>query len=112
MPSMTTTRDGREVALSRDDVRREFVARVDGGVAARAEFMQTPELVVFTHTETDPVFEGQGVASVLVRWALDDVRSRGYQVLPVCPFVSAYIGRHPDEYADLLYRSKTETVHD
>lgn len=109
---MTTTKDGRPIELSRDDDRRQYVAVVDGRVAALAEFMQTPELVVFTHTETDPTFEGQGVASRLVRWALEDARSRGYSVLPVCPFVSGFIARHQDEYADLVYRSRTETVHD
>jgi len=105
---MTTTKDGRAVELTRDDEQREFVARVEGRVAARAEFMQTPELVVFTHTETDPAFEGQGVASQLVRWALEDVRARGYLVLPVCPFVSAYLGRHQEQYADLVYRRPDE----
>jgi predicted GNAT family acetyltransferase len=109
---MATTRDGRAVELARNDERREYTARIDGRVAVLAEYMQTPELVVFTHTETDPSFEGQGVASQLVRWALDDARSRGYSVLPVCPFVAGYIARHQDEYADLVYRSKTETVHD
>ncbi|WP_088315402.1 GNAT family N-acetyltransferase [Kineosporia sp. R_H_3] len=109
---MTTTKDGRPVELARDEERRQFTATVDGTVAALAEYMQTPELVVFTHTETDPAFEGQGVASALVRWALDDVRSRGYAVLPVCPFVSGWIGRHMEEYGDLLYTSTTKTVHD
>ncbi len=108
----TTTRDGRTVELSRDDERRQFTAVVEGHVAALAAFMQTPELVVFTHTETDPTFEGQGVASQLVRWALDDVRSRGFSVLPVCPFVSGFVGRHIEEYGDLVYRSRTEQVHD
>jgi hypothetical protein len=109
---MTTTKDGRPVELARNEDRRQFTATVDGTVAALAEYMQTPELVVFTHTETDPAFEGQGVASALVRWALDDARARGYAVLPVCPFVSGWVSRHMEEYGDLLYKSKTETVHD
>lgn len=100
---MPTTTDGRDVELTRDDVQRRFVARVDGEVAAIAEFLQTPDLIVFTHTETDPRFEGQGVASQLIRWALDQTRVRGFSVLPTCPFVAAYVGRHP-EYQDLVYR--------
>jgi uncharacterized protein len=104
---MATTRDGRPVEFGRDDEQRRFVATVEGRIAAVAEFMQTPDLVVFTHTETDPAFEGQGVASQLVAWALDDTRRRAYAVLPTCPFVAGYIGRHP-EYADLVYRSKGE----
>ena len=108
----STTKDGRPVELSRDDDGKRYTASVDGRVAALAEFIPTAELVVFTHTETDPSFEGQGVASQLVRWALDDVRARGLAVLPLCPFVKAYIAKHADEYADLVYASKTTVVHD
>ena len=68
--------------------------------------------MVFTHTETDPTFEGQGVASQLVSWALDDVRGQGLRVLALCPFVKEYIARHPDEYGDLVYASRTTVVHD
>jgi hypothetical protein len=113
MASMTaTTKDGRAVDLTRDEPHKRYVASVAGHPAAVAEYMTTQELVVFTHTETDPSFEGQGVASQLVGWALDDVRSQGLAVLPLCPFVKAYIGRHMDEYGDLVYQSRTKTVHD
>ncbi len=107
-----TTRDGRALELARDDDHKRYTGNVEGHLAALAEYIPTPELVVFTHTETDPSFEGQGVASQLVRWALDDVRGRGLHVLPLCPFVKAYIGRHADEYGDLVYASRTTTVHD
>ena len=40
------------------------------------------------------------------------MRARGLAVLPLCPFVKAYIGKHPDEYADLVYTSRTTVVHD
>jgi predicted GNAT family acetyltransferase len=57
--------------------------------------------VVFTHTEVDPKFEGQGVASALVQAALDQVRASGRDVVAFCPYVKGWIGRHPD-YQDLL----------
>ena len=110
--STAATRDGRPLDLARDDSHKRYTGTVDGTVAALAEYIPTPELVVFTHTETDPSFEGQGVASQLVRWALDDVRGRGLHVLPLCPFVKAYIGKHLDEYGDLVYGSRTTVVHD
>lgn len=107
-----TTKDGRPVEFARDDANKAYTASVEGRVAARAVFMPAGELIVFTHTETDSAFEGQGVASQLVRWALDDVRARGLRVAPLCPFVKAYIGRHSDEYGDLVFRSGTTVVHD
>ncbi|MDM7855187.1 GNAT family N-acetyltransferase [Cellulomonas alba] len=60
--------------------------------------------VAFTHTEVDPAYEGQGIAGVLVRAALDSVRASGRDVIALCPYVKAWIGRHPD-YADLLHHA-------
>ena len=53
------------------------------------------------HTDVAPKWEGKGVGSTLVQGALDDVRARGLKVQPICPFVAAYIRRHP-EYQDLV----------
>ncbi len=62
------------------------------------------DVVTMTHTEVDPELEGQGIGGELVRQALDDVRAHGLRVRPSCPFVAAYIRRHP-EYADLVSES-------
>lgn len=80
-----------------------FEARLDGELAGFAEYKLTSDLIVFTHTEVDPAFEGKGVGSALARHALDDVRERGnLKVLATCPFIKAWIGKHP-EYIELLY---------
>ena len=92
--------------------RTRYEARVDGELAAFADYIPTGELLAFTHTEVLPAFEGKGVGSTLVREALDDVRGRQRSVLAVCPFVSGWIARHREDYGDLLYRSKTGVVRD
>jgi predicted GNAT family acetyltransferase len=53
------------------------------------------------HTEVPQALSGQGVATKLIRGALDMVRAQGLEVVPQCPFVSAFMGKHP-EYNDLL----------
>jgi uncharacterized protein len=55
----------------------------------------------FVHTEIDDRFAGHGLASILIRAALDTVRARGISVLPYCPFVKRFIQKHP-EYVDLV----------
>jgi predicted GNAT family acetyltransferase len=107
---MTATADGRSIDLTRDERGRRYLAAVDGQVIGEAEFLLTPDLIVFTHTMIDPSFDGQGIGSALVRWALDDARSRGYSVLPTCPFVRGYLDRHAEEYADLVHRSPDESA--
>jgi predicted GNAT family acetyltransferase len=55
----------------------------------------------FSHTETDERFQGQGLASILVKEALDQVKAKGAAVLPYCPFMRAWIRRHP-AYVELV----------
>jgi predicted GNAT family acetyltransferase len=61
--------------------------------------------ITLVHTEVEPALEGQGLGNVLVRGALDDIRSRGLELHPLCPFVAAYIKRHPED-ADLVTRER------
>lgn len=91
-----------EITVVRNESRNRYEALVDGAVAGFAQFRAgTPGQAIFWHTEVDPAYEGKGIGSVLARHALDDVRARGEQVIAQCPFIAAYIKRHP-EYADLL----------
>ena len=78
----------------------EFELVVDGH-RALAAYQMEGDTIVFTHTIVPKAIEGRGVASKLIRAALDSARDRGLKVVPQCPFVAAYIKRHPDTQ-DLL----------
>jgi predicted GNAT family acetyltransferase len=83
-----------------------FEARLDGRLAGFAEYQLTDELIVFTHTEVLPEFEGRGVGSAIAKAALDQVRTAGVRkVLPVCPFIKGWIQRHPD-YLAITYGAR------
>ena len=73
----------------------------EGQVAGFAEYTLGGPVITFTHTVVDPAHEGKGVASTLVRTALDEVRGRGLRVIPRCAYVRSWIDKHPD-YADLV----------
>lgn len=80
----------------------QFDLVVGGVPAGRSEFRDRPGGVrVFTHTEVDPAYGGRGLATLLVRQALDATRAAGLTIRPSCPFVRAFVERHPD-YADLV----------
>jgi len=68
---------------------------------AFSEYTLDGDVMTFTHTIVPPSLEGQGVGSRLVEGALTQARARGLKVRPLCSFVRAYIGRHP-EWQDLL----------
>ncbi|MCW3818810.1 N-acetyltransferase [Micromonospora sp. DR5-3] len=91
-----------DVSITDVPERRRYEARVDGQLAAIAEYLPADDTVVFTHTQAFDGYEGKGVASALIRSALDDVRRKQLSVLPVCPFVAQFVQRHPEDYADLI----------
>ena len=72
-----------------------------GGHTAVAEYRLTPGVITFTHTGVDPALRGRGIASRLVRGALEAVRAQDLKVVPKCSFVASYIARH-SEFGDLL----------
>jgi hypothetical protein len=83
-----------------DDVSR-YEITVDDELAGFSTFRLDGDVITFVHTETESQFEGHGVASKLIREALDDVRARGLRVIPRCPFVRRFVADHA-EYQDLL----------
>ncbi len=80
---------------------KRYEIAVDGELAGVIMYRLSGEVIAFLHTETLEGFEGHGYAGELVRQALDDVRGRGLALQPLCPYVSEWIGKHP-EYADLV----------
>ena len=91
--------------------RQRYEIRRDGELLGFSAYQKANGLIVFTHTEIEPAAEGQGIGGRLVRGALDDVRSQGLPVLPICPFVQQWMSRHPD-YLDLDYRRPDSRVTD
>jgi uncharacterized protein len=81
--------------------RSRFEITVDGELAGFVLYRLGPARITFVHTEIDEAYEGKGLGGKLARAALDTARARGLAVRPDCPFIKAWIARHPD-YADLV----------
>ena len=73
----------------------------DGDVIGEIRYRREPGAVALVHTEVDPAYEGQGLAGLLVEGALRDLRERGLRMIPICPYVHAWLRRHPDQ-ADVV----------
>jgi predicted GNAT family acetyltransferase len=80
--------------------KNRFEIIVDG-YTALAAYRLKPGVIAFTHTEVPKELGGRGIGSQLAKGALDQVRARGLKVVPLCPFIKAYIEKHP-AYQDLL----------
>jgi predicted GNAT family acetyltransferase len=79
---------------------RRFAADVSDKTAYITYRELDGEILELDHTYVPKEARGGGIASQLTSRALDYARERGYRVLPSCPFVAAYLKRHP-EYREL-----------
>jgi uncharacterized protein len=88
--------------LTDDTAAGRYELRIDGGLAAIEDYTLADDVISFNHTEALDGFEGTGAAGQLAERILDEARRRGLQVLPVCPYLASFIGKHPEEYLDLV----------
>ena len=106
------TTDKPDITVHNDPEHSRYEVLVDGESAGGAYYeINNAGRVVFTHTEVDKKWGGKGVGSALAKAALDDVRATGRQAIPICPFITSYIQRHP-EYLDIVdehHRHRVQT---
>ncbi|MGH8968176.1 MAG: GNAT family N-acetyltransferase, partial [Actinomycetes bacterium] len=80
-----------------------YEAVVDGEIVGMIVYHvpRGDQRVTLSHTIVDPGYRGHGVASRLVKHALDDIRAQGQTLTNYCTFVADYIADHP-EYKELV----------
>ena len=89
-----------DLTVTNNTEAQRFEAQL-GAEQAVAEYHLKNNVIIFTHTEVPEAMEGKGVAGKLIKTALDTAQAEHYQVVPLCPFVAAYIKRH-HEYQGLV----------
>jgi len=89
--------------------RHRYELTVDGAVVGHLLYEMRGGRLLLLHTEIDDAHEGRGLGTALIRGALDDIRTRGLKILPVCPFVERFIEKHPD-YDDLVDHARFDPL--
>jgi len=77
-----------------------FELDVDGHTAF-SYYRKEPGTITLVHTEVPAELGGRGIGSMLARKVLEEARALGLKVVPKCPFIAAFMGKHP-EFNDLL----------
>jgi len=104
--STASTTDSTTVEFRHEPALSRYTLELAGDTVGFADYEIAGEEVLFTHVEVDPTHRGEGLASILVEQALDDVRTQTtLTVVPVCPYVVRWIDLHA-EYQDLLTRGQ------
>lgn len=75
-----------------------YEAHLDDQLAGVLEYLVEGGQIDLVHTEVATDHEGQGIGAALARFALDDARRRGLRVIASCPYVRAYLARHPEDH--------------
>jgi len=90
-----------ETGVVHNEKAHRFEIELDGDTAF-AEYNLVDHGIILHHTLVPEAFEGKGVASRLAKAALGYARERDLKVIPTCPFMAAYITKHP-EHHDLVH---------
>jgi len=93
---MSAEPDFEHIAVRNNEDEERYEAPVGDEIATLYYGLDGQRLTLI-HTEVPPALEGHGIAGKLARFALDDARSRGLEVIPVCTYVAGYLRRHPDD---------------
>ncbi|TMQ71929.1 MAG: N-acetyltransferase [Candidatus Eisenbacteria bacterium] len=72
-----------------------FETETSAGLAV-LEYLLSGERLSLNHTEVPQAARKRGIGTRLVAAALQHARARGLTVVPRCPFVRAYVARHPE----------------
>jgi predicted GNAT family acetyltransferase len=80
------------------DAAQRYEARLDGDLAGFLDYVVKHGRIALIHTEVLPAYQGRGIGESLARFALDDARRRGLRVIVTCPYVRAYVERHPETH--------------
>jgi predicted GNAT family acetyltransferase len=90
-----------QITVADNAERERYEIRAGGRLAGFLRYQVRDEAIELVHTEINDEFEGRGLGSRLISFALDDARERGLAVLPFCPFVNDYLQRHRS-YVELV----------
>ncbi len=90
-----------DIVVRHDAAEQRFTAEVNG-LPSLLQYRSAPGKIIFVHTEVSPALQGHGVGDALAHAGLEFARAEGLAVVPLCPFVAAYIRRHP-EYQSLVH---------
>ena len=72
-----------------------FEVTVDGQTAV-LYYERRPHALVLVHTEVPPPLRGRHLADRLAKAGIDRGHAEGLAIVAVCPFVKAYLRKHPD----------------
>lgn len=100
------TTDSPTVTVDHDPDAHRYELLDEGKVIGQAQYLPFEQASgaqrIFFHTVVDDAYSGQGLAGKLAGFALSDTAAAGVTIVPVCPYIRAYLTRHPEHAEDVV----------
>lgn len=92
-----------QISLSETGNKGRYEAHVPGheAVGELTYSRMSAKTIIADHTSVPDSLRGMGVGQALVQRLVDDARTHGFEIVPLCPFVRSQYARHP-EWADVM----------
>ena len=97
-----------EIEVKDNPAKHRFEATVDGQTAF-IDYKLRPGVMKVLHTEVPKELEGRGIAGAMTRYALEHIAAQHLELIPLCPYMRAYLKKHP-EYQRLVKDKSGESV--
>ncbi len=85
-----------------DSPKKRFELHVEDQIVFIEYILAKGNSIYLTHTEVPVALEGNGLGSTIIKKTLAYIRKKGYQLVPLCPFVAAYLKKHPEAGVGML----------
>jgi predicted GNAT family acetyltransferase len=87
-----------DATITDAETAQRYEARLQDDLAGFLDYVVKHDRMALIHTEVLPAYQGRGIGESLARFAFEDARRRGLRVIVTCPYVRAYVERHPETH--------------
>ncbi|WP_276391830.1 GNAT family N-acetyltransferase [Eudoraea chungangensis] len=94
--------DAEELYNNLETPKKRFELAIDGKIAFIEYILNSQGVIYLTHTEVPLELGGKGVGTAIVSKTIAYIKKEGFLLAPLCPFVAAYLKRHPERVQGLL----------
>lgn len=86
----------KDLQVVKNDESKRFELTIDGYIAFIDFTQRGTDVIKLIHTEVPEALGGRGIAAVLVEKTLQYLEEHKFSLYPICPYVFAYIKKHPE----------------
>jgi len=85
-----------DITRELDETKGHYALDTGHGLAELTYSIASPKMIIADHTDVPEAAKGRGFGAMLAQRMVEDARTEGVKIIPLCPFVKAERGRHPD----------------